>query len=277
MQGVREAKKAADVVFAGQVEEITLVDPKFDWEPRIIVRFSVGRAWKGPVVQSFEMYTNYESSSCEGFSRQLLEPGRTLLVYANGRPASDWKGNSTGGASNVRPITVRSEGSAPIRPELINALPDQQILYSTSICTRTMQIEYAVEDFEQLGKSQELGPLRVLPDPALVEATQPSGNGLPGKCAELGNAKRWRKLPRAPVNHAELATLLESQFYSDVPNPRPTSYRDYWVIGSDGKFGLCRTAINPDIVCGEAEVEFTQDPRNSRQWSLGGRVSTYCR
>jgi hypothetical protein len=275
-QSVRDAKKNADVVFAGVVEEVTLVDPQFDWEPRVIVRFNVGRVWKGPVTQSFTMHTNFESSSCQGFPRALLETGHTLLVYGNGKPAAEWKGNTARDAPNGGTATVRSAGSAPARPDLISAVPDQQTLYTTDICTRSMPVEYAVEDFEQLGKSLEIGPLRALPDPAAVAATQPSTNGLPGKCTDLGDAKRWRKLPRPPLNHAELVGMMESSLYKDVPNPRPTSYRDFWVIGTNGKYGLCRTAINPDIVCGEAELEFSQEPRGSNQYRLEGRVSTYC-
>jgi hypothetical protein len=275
-QSVRDAKKSVDVVFAGQVEDVTLVDPQFDWEPRVIVRFNVGRVWKGEVSQSFTMHTNYESSSCEGFSRQVLEPGRTLLVYAKAMPASDWKRTGAGVASNGSTLPVRTQGSAPTRPDLIDALPDQQTLYTTDICTRSMPIEYATEDFEDLGKPQELGPLRAMPDPAAVAGMQLSSNGLPGECAEFGDSKRWRKLPRPPADHVGMVGLMESQLYSDIPNPRPTSYRDYWVISTDGKYGVCRTAINPNVVCGEAEVEFTRDSRSASQWKLGGRVSTYC-
>lgn len=275
-EGVRDAKKNADIVFAGQVEEITPVDPQFDWEPRLIVRFNVSRVWKGSVVQSFTMHSNYESSSCQGFTRQALEVGRTLLVYAYSKPAADWKGTGAGGVSNGGGSTVRTEGSAPTRPELINAIPDKQTLFTTNICSRTMPVELAVEDFDQLGKAEELSMLRATPDPARVAEMRLSSNGLPGKCSDLGDAKRWRKLPRAPANHAQLTSLMESMFYTDVPNPRPTSYRDYWVIGASGKYGLCRTAIKPDVVCGEAEVEFTQDSRSSGQWKLGGRVSTFC-
>jgi hypothetical protein len=148
---VSEALRSANVVFVGKVEAVTAVDPLTDWEPRVIVRFRVARVWKGPVPEIFEMHTNFEASSCSGFPRSFLQENETLLVYGAGHPASSWKANGIHGASNALSWTARRDKSKPLRQDLVDALPDDQIVYSTSICTRTMPAEQAVEDFEKLG------------------------------------------------------------------------------------------------------------------------------
>jgi hypothetical protein len=277
---VRRAKRNADIVFAGRVEEITTVDSKGIREPRIIIRFSVARVWKGPVTSSFEMHTNREFSSCAGFYREFLEPGRTLIVYGYGAPAIHWKDGRIGGAPGARSLTLMGDDrSGPLRSDLIDAVPDDQIVYSTNICTRTGPVEHAVEDFDRLGKPRVLGELHATPDRALVESLKREPNGLPERrCWELADGKKWRRLMTPPPNYNELVALFESEDnYSDIPNPRPTRYRDQWVTNADGAFGLCRTSVNKDIACGEGWATFVRDPKSADTWEgAEGQVWTHC-
>lgn len=81
-QSVAEAKESADVVFAGKVESVRMVDSPKDREPRAIVGFSVKRVWKGEIPERFSLHTHLEASSCSGMWREQAQVGKTLLVYA---------------------------------------------------------------------------------------------------------------------------------------------------------------------------------------------------
>ena len=276
---VRDARKNADVAFAGKVESVTAIDPLTDWEPRLIVQFRVARVWKGPVDATFEMHTSYESSSCGGFPRELLSGNKTLLVYGFGRKASFWKANGVDGASNAGSLTVLRDSSTPLREDLLSAVPDQQTVYTTNICTRTMPVEYAVEDFEELGKGKDFAPLEVFPDPVLVDSTRYISNNLPFDCGQLDNARIWTKLPKPPAEAADLLAYFEnSVLYSSIPRPFPVKYKDLWFTANDGRIGFCRGPMTKDVVCGRADVQFIQDPPGSGKWRISeGGVSTYCK
>lgn len=281
-QSVSAAKKSADVVFAGRVEEVTLVDDQSGREPRIIVRFTVGRAWKGPVTQSFTMHSNIEFSSCAGFFKELLTPGSTLMVYGYQIPASVWKGGEMAGAPNAGSFTVMDEARQPIRQDLVDAVSDDGVVYTTDICTRTGPVIYAVDDFKKLGKGvQEFGPLDQLPDAEFVKAQHEANryipNALPDRCQELQDGRVWKVLRKPPPNHAELIARVESEFYGDqIPIPHPTKYRDRWVRDADGVIGVCRLSVDPDIVCGEAQVYFPPGNFPDGRPKIGGGLRTYC-
>lgn len=65
-QSVPDALAYADVVFAGTVTAVQMVDDAKSWEPRVIIDFDVARVWKGEVGKSFALHTNLEHSSCRG-------------------------------------------------------------------------------------------------------------------------------------------------------------------------------------------------------------------
>jgi hypothetical protein len=226
------------------------------------------------------MHSNYEFSSCEGFFREFLRGGRTLLVYGYDRPASHWKSGRIGGAPGAHSLTLMGDDrSAPHRADLIDAVPDERIVYTTNICTRTRPIEEAFDDFQRLGKPSVLGELHALPDRAVTDALKPKPNGLPWECAELADGTRWRRLKAAPPEQKELVALLQSDsLYSGIPNPRPTRYRDRWVKDADGAIGLCRTSVKRDVVCGEARLTFIPDPDQKSAWLIDeAGVSTHCK
>ena len=149
---VKDAKELADIVFVGKVDNITYIDSDQEWEPRILVEFTVDRVWKGNVNDKFTMHTNYESSSCGGFFRDVLQTGKELVVYGYGRPAKGWKANQPDGAPNAMSYTVRESTIPTKRPELLAAVPDDRLVYTTDICTRTKPLAEAEEDIKKLGK-----------------------------------------------------------------------------------------------------------------------------
>lgn len=276
---VDEAKRGADVVFVGRVESVTPVDPLSDYEPRVVVRFSVARVWKGPVTESFEMHTNLEFSSCAGFFREMLEGHQTLVVYGYGRPASQWKSRRDRGAPNAQSMTILPDESQPLRKDLVDALPDNRIIYTTNICSRTRPVPLAVDDFNELGQFAELGPLAVMPDPALVESLRFVSNGAPNECEELTNARIWRRLSEPPKESSTLKSILEgSSMYSEIPKASPQMHDDLWFTADDDRIAMCRVAVDHNVVCGNAAVIFAEEPRGSGAWKIGvgSRVSTYC-
>jgi len=229
------------------------------------------------------MHTNVEFSSCGGFFRSFLEEGTNLIVYGFGRQAENWKNNTIDGAPNATSLSVVGERNAIEDNELIRDLRDDEIVYTTNICTRTGLVLYAVDDFNELGEFTEYRKLDVEPDPIALDAITWQQNALPDGCGELGNARRWELIDHPPSNSNELISLIEEgSMYRAIPYPRITTYRDYWVSDESGSFGLCRRSVNPEIVCGQATIEFSllvddNDPKK-RQWKIySGGVQTYCR
>jgi hypothetical protein len=190
-ESVPDALEYADAVFAGTVKAVRMVDEAKGWEPRVIVDFEVARVWKGQVGQSFTLHTNLEHSSCRGMAAGLAKPGKVLLVYANSGTGAEWKGKPQGGARNAGSFTQRGDRPRVADGGLLNSVGDEDRVYTTNICTRTQQVLYAVEDFEQLGAFTDLAPLPVMPDKALVESLRPVYNSPPRDCSNLTDAKRW--------------------------------------------------------------------------------------
>lgn len=273
---VDAAKQQADVVFAGTVSAVEIVDSEDDWEPRIVVKFDVARVWKGAVGARFVMHTNYEASSCSGFFREMLARPGPLLVYAYGRSAAQWKARADGGAVGAGSFTKRGPATKPRKSELLDAIADDATAYTTDICTRTRPVVYAVDDFEQLGDARELAPLSKLPDRALVESLRPAFNEAPRACGSLTNAKVWRVLPEPPVNAAALVAMIEASDF-DLPKDPALAYREYWFSANDGRLGFCRMPTDTDEVCGLIDMQFEPDAGTPGGWSVGeGGVSTYC-
>jgi hypothetical protein len=272
---VADAKRRADVVFAGRVEEVALVDSD-KWEPRAVFRFKVARVWKGEVTESFLMHTNLEASSCAGFFRSFAKPGTVLLVYGYEMPAAEWKRGGMAGAENAGSFTVRPKDGTVLRQDLVDAVPDDGVVYTTDICTRTMPVAHAVEDFEELGKARELGPLDELPDPVLVESMRFIPNKLPGECEELHNGRAWTRVRKPPENAAHLVETLEKgPWYASIPKPLNHKYKDYWSRNAEGGIGFCRLAVDSDVTCGAANGEFRKNEFTG-EWYFTGSVRTYC-
>lgn len=259
--GVDDARNDADVVFAGTVEDVTMVDTS-PWEPRAVVRFKVARVWKGDVHESFTMHTNIEASSCSGFFRELADPGEVLLVYGQARPAREWK----------------QSGDQVTRQELVDAVPDDATVYTTSICTRTRLVLHADEDFRLLGAARELGPLGDKPNPDMNGKFPLKPNGLPERCGLFANGHNWKPLTEPPANRAALLARLEAQpQYAKVqPAPPGTNYRDWWVRTNWGIVGLCRLADDPKLKCGEVRVSFHR-PDDPAHTQVVGDVETQCK
>lgn len=260
---VETARSNADAIFAGTVEDVTYVDAGQQWEPRVIVRFKVARAWKGDIADSFTMHTNVEASSCSGFFRELADPGEVLLVYAHARPARAWK----------HPDHL----TRVVRQDLVDAVADDATLYTTSICTRTRLVLHADEDFRLLGAARELGTLDARPDPAMNGKFPPKPNGLPERCGLHANGHNWKAMAEPPANREALVARLESQppYSQRQPSPPGSTYRDYWVRTNWGLVGLCRLAEDPRLGCGEVRVAFHRpdDPATS---PVVGDIETIC-
>ncbi|MED5523634.1 MAG: hypothetical protein VX447_02595 [Pseudomonadota bacterium] len=280
---VDEAKNSADVVFAGIVKNYTLIDSKEEWEPRILLEFNVARVWKGDISGEFTMHTNVEGSSCGGFFREFLKPGTNLIVYGFGREAKNWKNNHIDGAPNANSLSVIGDRKKIKNHKSIDELTDKEIVYTTNICTRTGLVLYAVDDFKELGEFKEYRKLDVKPDPIALDAITWKQNSLPDECGELGNARRWEVINKPPINSMELISLLEDgSMYKSIPKPRITKYKDYWVSDENGNYGLCRRSVDPEIVCGQATIEYSLvsadgEPKQ-KQWKVAsGGVQTYCK
>lgn len=70
--------------------------------------------------------------------------------------------------------------------------------------------------------------------------------------------------------------------YTSIPMPRITKYQDYWVSDKSGNYGLCRRSVDPEVVCGQATVEYslmTDDGKSKQeQWTIAsGGVQTHCK
>jgi len=279
---VDEAKESADVVFAGIVEDYTLLDSKGEWEPRILLKFDVARVWKGSIGSKFTMHTNIEGSSCGGFFRDFLKPGTNLIVYGFGRKAESWKNNNIDGAPNAASLSVIGDRKSIDSHSSIDKLSDDEIVYTTNICTRTGLVLYAVDDFKGLGKFKKYRKLDVKPDPIALDAITWKQNSLPEGCGELGNARRWEVI-NPPKMSEELISLLEDgSMYKSIPKPHITKYQDYWVSDKNGNYGLCRRSVDPEIVCGQATIEYSSvaadsEPKQKKWKVASGGVQTYCK
>ncbi|WP_152452008.1 hypothetical protein [Microbulbifer sp. THAF38] len=280
---MNEAKESADVVFAGIVDNFTLVDSKEEWEPRILLEFDVARVWKGNISSKFTMHTNVEGSSCGGFFREFLKPGTNLIVYGFGRKAENWNNKQIDGAPNAASLSIIGDRKTIKNHKSIDELTDDEIVYTTNICARTGLVLYAVNDFKELGKFKEYRKLDVKPDPIALDAITWKQNSLPDGCGELGNARRWEAINRPPMNSIELISLLEDgSMYKSIPKPRITRYKDFWVSDKNGNYGLCRRSVDPEIVCGQATIEYSlvssDNESNQKQWKVTyGGVQTYCK
>jgi hypothetical protein len=73
---VKDAKRAAEIVFQGTVVAIHESDQHFP-----IATFKVTHVWKGKVTETFEMLAIQEQSSCLGFL-PTVGIGADILVYA---------------------------------------------------------------------------------------------------------------------------------------------------------------------------------------------------
>jgi hypothetical protein len=261
---VELARTKADVVFAGTVEEVTPVDSSIG-TPRMVLRFKVARVWKGDVHESFAMHTHIGSGTCSGIFREMADPGEVLLVYGQGRPAKEWK---EWGVQLLNQV---------IRQDLIDAVPDDLTVFTTSICTRTRLVLHADEDFRLLGAARELGPLGAQPDPAMNGKFPAKPNGLPERCGHYTDGHNWKAMASPPANAAALLDRFET--WPDNASAQKSSgatYTDYWVRAPwSGIVGLCRLAGDPGLKCGEARVAFHNSGDIARM-RIYGDIESVC-
>jgi hypothetical protein len=144
---VLRQKNSADAVFAGRIVDIQYVEAIEIFNPRVIVKFEVDRVWKGPVGRDFVMHTVLGGGICAGISGEKLKIGETLIVYANGMPGAHWKQTTL--------VDPRMPGYH-VRPELIETVKDDAMVYGTSVCTRTKRAAdpRAEKDLRELGESR---------------------------------------------------------------------------------------------------------------------------
>jgi hypothetical protein len=147
---VTEQKENAHAVFSGTIVDIQYVEPIEIHNPRVIVKFEVDRVWKGPVGRDFEMHTALGGGLCGGISGDKVKIGETLIVYARGMPAADWK--------RATLVDVRMPGYF-VRHELLERVKDDATVYNTSICTRTKRVSDpgADKDLRELGEARAPG------------------------------------------------------------------------------------------------------------------------
>lgn len=274
-QSVAEAKESADVVFAGKVKAVRMIDSRASWEPRAIIEFAVKRVWKGDVSERFFLHTNFEFASCSGIWSSAVKEGKTFLIYAFRQDTETWKNSRSGGAANASSFTTQDSRTTVVNQALLDSVDAGSTTYTTNICSRTSTVTFAVEDFDELGEYQELAPLGVLPDRALVDSLRPESSGLPEECGELANGKRWWKLPEGPLAAEELIAMIEAPPHA-VPAEKRAPLTDYWVSNGSGRVGLCRVSQDDAIVCGEAHMQFSRQRGGDWQMS-NGSVSTYCK
>ena len=135
---VQRALTSADAVFTGEAVEVQYVDrvgDMFFGEKRIIVTVKVSEYWKGNIQETMKLHTVYNRISCGGY---FFKKGGKYIIYAYKGKAKDWL------ASQERRPQLRGIG-----------LPRQDDdIWSTSICTRTIELSGAGEDLKELGQSK---------------------------------------------------------------------------------------------------------------------------
>ena len=271
-QSVKAARYAADAVFAGKVEEVIVVDDAKTYEPRIIVRFSVGRVWKGNVPAQFTMHTYLEFSSCRGFFDELVEPGLELLVFARALPARDWKQDSPDFPSNANSMTVMSdERKMPARQDLLDALDDDSTVYSTNICSGSLMWEDAGYTVRELSGYTRPEGGYTMADPPPFDDSRIPGHlwKLPEVCWNVREGFEWRELEKQP-SHAKTfeRMMLDIPQYRESRNTTGGEPVDVWWHAAEGdRYGLCRMSSRDPRDCGGVAAMFA---RYKDEWRLDG-------
>lgn len=270
----RRALAFADVVFAGKIEEVAQVD-KDSHEPRIRVRFKVGRVFKGPVGADFTMHTYSEFSTCNGFFRDLAKVGEELLVFANAQPAKAWKLGEIAevAADNVNSYTRRGEGATTVlRQDVLDAVKADATIYGTDICSGTMRWEDAGFAVRSLGAY--LAPKGAFPmkdAPPFDESSIPAAmRGIAPVCWRIANWEGWKRLDAPPTEAPRLEALLRERVRRVGGEIGNQSYKDVWWREPDqeqkgsrkprqGRLAVCRMPAAGEFdACGAMSAMFDQ-------------------
>lgn len=267
-QSPRRQFASADVVFAGSIEEVVNVD-KDPYEPRIRVRFKVGRVFKGSMGASFTMHTYREFSACNGFHDELAKVGEELLVYASAYPANTWK---RGEAADQR-IGQESPPTV-LRQDVLDAVKDDATIYGTNICAGTKRWEHAGFDVRYFGAY--VGPKGSYPmkdAPPFDESSLPASmRDIAPVCWQFVGGEDWKRLDAPPKDATRIGELLRSRALEvgDIGNQ---AYRDvWWREQGKGRLAVCSMPAGGEFDdCGAMVALFDQplpEKLNSDDWSF---------
>ena len=271
----QQALQRADLVFAGRVEQVTVIDGEADWEPRILVRFTVGRTWKGNVPAEFTMHTHFEASSCRGFFRELATPGEELLVFARAAKAVDWKGSRAAvGSPNAGSYTVRDPGekSPAVRQDLVDAVPDAATIYTTDICSGSSLWKDADIATREFGEFRTPKGGLAMNDPPLFDDSRlsPEYRNLPQVCWAINRSGNSVPLDSPPPESGLLEKLLRDQpGYGEATANVTGKPRDrWWRDPARQELNLCRTTRDDLRDCGVLFGAFEKTGSRPAIWEV---------
>jgi hypothetical protein len=243
---IQQQSNDAELVFAGRVDEVTLIDSGTMWEPRIVVRLSVGRVWKGDVPAALMMHTYFEASSCRGFFRELAREGQELLVFANTASARQWK-------VKPQPFDAGHVGEV-LRQDLVDGLPDATRILTTSICSGSLRWEDANLAVRGLGPYHSPTGALAMNDPPPFDAVPlpPARPGLPQVCWAMREQREWKALEEPPPEGADFEhELRRTPEYKKVMSGSTGQAKDFWWRDDQtGAAGLCRLTHPDPHKCG---------------------------
>lgn len=242
----------ADLVFAGRIESVSVIDDRSRSEPRIIVKFSVGRVWKGDAPADFSMHTYEEFSSCRGFFGELAQPGEELFVFARKGSARDWKANGVApGADGANAYTVTDprDRRVVLRQDLVDAVPADATIYTTDICSGTARWSDMSLVAGRLGAWHAPKGALVMNDPPPFDFSRlpPELRELPEVCWSIRGARHWKALATPPPEGADFEhELRRTPEYPKVMSGSIGQAKDFWWRDeTTGAAGLCRL-MHPD-------------------------------
>jgi len=268
-----DSRSLADVVFAGVVERITMIDSEKEYEPRAIVTFRVARVWKGNVPGTFVMHTNLEFSSCAGFYRELAQPRAELLVYGSAFTGADWKRGRQPMPSNAGSATFMG-GNGSKGPRL-DAIADNETLYTTNICSGTKRWKDADLDRRDLGAFTIPKDAVTIDDPPSLEVPLELRD-VPRHCWSIHGASDWQRVAAPPETRRLLALVAQAQDEDGAPNVRTNDVVDAWYRDSKGRIGLCRTLKDSTLRCGRVAAMFGPPTKDYPHWSFMGYEAPLC-
>ena len=268
----KHALARADAVFAGTIEEVIQIERSQRMEERIIVRFKVGRVWKGDVGAQFTMHTFHESSMCIGLMG--AEEGEELLVFAYASKGVDWKSfHEPTTPQEAERLAAPGSEREVLRQDLVDLLPGGATVYTTSLCSGTTWWTQAGE------LSRALGPYRTpkgghaMHDAPSIDAELAAAglDGLPYLCRDVFQGLERTDVIEAPANAAELEELLSQTEHYPYSSADPPTFVDRWFREDRDFLALCRVpkAEAQAKDCGAVAAGFLRRPKvESGKWAL---------
>jgi hypothetical protein len=154
VQSVPKAVKGADVVFRGKITKVDYLDPErtvtlvngrtSPIPRRFQATLAVSRVWKGPVGQTFIMYTREGGPDCIGF---YSEVGKEVLVFGATELADD---HFLNGVDN------QGQQHHDLWYGWLDLLPKGKSITSPIMCSLTEEAVYAEQQgwFNRLGRGR---------------------------------------------------------------------------------------------------------------------------